>query len=117
MKYLKMDNRFRFEYLQGLTQSIGFMDTLKASLELKHLVLILIVRIQLILDHHGVSLMDALQEGYPEVTILTQQPAELLQLVRLGHRSEDVTGEVMTSRTSTLLVSIPGVKLRHDLRK
>ena len=103
MKYFKMDNRFRFEYLQGLTQSIGFMDTLKASLELKHLVLIVVVCIQLILDHHGVSLMDALQEGYPEVSILTQHPAQLLQLVRLGHGSENLASKVMTSWTSPFL--------------
>ena len=90
------------------------MDTLKASLELKHLVLILVVRIQLILDHHGVSLMDALQEGYPEVTILTQQPAEILQLVRLGHGSEDLASKVLTSWTSTLLVAKSVIEFCHD---
>ena len=114
MKYLKMGVRFTFMYLQSLTQSIGLMDSLKASLELKHFLLILVVWIQLVLDHNGVSLMDALQEGYPEVTILTQQPAEILQLVRLGHGSEDLASKVLTSWTSTLLVAKSVIEFCHD---
>ena len=93
------------------------VECLKCSLELKDLLLILVATVQLVLYHHGVGLVDGSQVVNPEVSILPQHHAEVCQLVRLGHGPDDLACEVMTSRTSTLLVSIPGVKLCHDLRK
>ena len=95
---------------------MSLMNSLKASLELKNLVLILILFIQLVLDHHGVGLMDGSQVVNPDVSYLTQQPAEVLQLVRLGQSSEDVACEVITSWTSTFLPSISVIELCHDVR-